>query len=188
MYTSVSGFPGAMATAKELTLLLTCCRWCRSLRGPQSRVSASFLCWQNLSKEDDLGDASRSKHLRPFCFSRGLQAFAALVPGVSQVDNNSDFLGKKPHRKHPGILRLPHVRLPQALTNAAQLLLLGEKLRGGETKETKRGRHAVMRLSVCGHRETRPHYREAGAGALQLSLEPTFAGRGGGVAKTSCGP
>ncbi|KAM7321732.1 hypothetical protein ACRRTK_019824 [Alexandromys fortis] len=82
-----------MATAKEVTLLLTCCRWCRSLRGPQSR------------------------------------AFAALVPGVSQVDNNSDFLGKKPHRKHPGILRLPHVRLPQALTNAAQLLLLERPVR-----------------------------------------------------------
>ncbi|OBS74568.1 hypothetical protein A6R68_14898 [Neotoma lepida] len=94
-----------MATAKEVKLLLTCCRSCRSLRGPQSR------------------------------------AFAALVPGVSQVDNNSDFLGKKPHRKHPGILRLPHVRLPQALANAAQLLLFGEKLREGETKETKRGQH-----------------------------------------------
>lgn len=132
--------------------------------------------------------SSRSKHLRPFCFSRGLQAFAALVPGVSQVDNNSDFLGKKPHRKHPGILRLPHVRLPQALSNAAQLLLFGEKLRGGETKEIKRGQHAVMRLYIRDHRETRPHYREAGAGAHQLSLEPTFAGRAGGVAKTSCGP
>ncbi|XP_007949420.1 methyltransferase-like protein 17, mitochondrial [Orycteropus afer afer] len=52
------------------------------------------------------------------------QAFSALVPGVSQVDNKSDFLGKKPHRKHPGIRQLPHVRLPQALANAAQLLLL----------------------------------------------------------------
>ncbi|KAK7802965.1 hypothetical protein U0070_008532 [Myodes glareolus] len=114
--------------------------------------------------------SSRSKHLRPFCFSRGLQAFAALVPGVSQVDNNSDFLGKKPHRKHPGILRLPHVRLPQALSNAAQLLLLGEKLRGGETKETKRGQHAVMRLYVCDHRETRPHYREADSAQTEEKL------------------
>lgn len=119
---------------------------------------------------------------------RGLQAFAALVPGVSQVDNNSDFLGKKPHRKHPGILRLPHVRLPQALANAAQLLLLGEKLReGGGTKETKRGQHVVMGLCICGHRETRPRYREAGAGTQQLSLEPTLARRARGAAETRCG-
>ncbi|XP_066133420.1 ribosome assembly protein METTL17, mitochondrial [Saccopteryx bilineata] len=52
------------------------------------------------------------------------RALAVLVPGVSQVDNKSDFLGKRPHRRHPGILRLPRVRLPQALTDAAQLLLL----------------------------------------------------------------
>lgn len=55
-----------------------------------------------------------------------LQALAALVPGVSQVDNKSDFLGKKPHRRHPGIMQLPRLRLPQALTDTAQLLLLGE--------------------------------------------------------------
>ncbi|XP_037358863.1 methyltransferase-like protein 17, mitochondrial isoform X2 [Talpa occidentalis] len=52
------------------------------------------------------------------------RALAALVPGVSQVDNKSDFLGKRPHRRHPGILQLPRVRLPQALADAAQLLLL----------------------------------------------------------------
>lgn len=52
------------------------------------------------------------------------RALAALVRGVSQVDNKSDFLGKKPHRRHPGILRLPCVQLPQALADAAQLLLL----------------------------------------------------------------
>ncbi|KAM6202771.1 ribosome assembly protein METTL17, mitochondrial [Rhynchocyon petersi] len=52
------------------------------------------------------------------------RSLAALVPGVSQVDNRSDFLGKKPHRQHPGILHLRAVRLPQALVNAAQLLLL----------------------------------------------------------------
>uniref|UniRef100_G3U4S3 Ribosome assembly protein METTL17, mitochondrial n=1 Tax=Loxodonta africana TaxID=9785 RepID=G3U4S3_LOXAF len=57
-------------------------------------------------------------------FFPGLQALAVLVPGASQVDNKSDFLGKKPHRQHPGILQLQHVRLPQALANAAQLLLL----------------------------------------------------------------
>lgn len=59
-------------------------------------------------------------------FFPGLQALAALVPGVSQVDNKSDFLGKRPHRRHPGILQLPRVRLPRALADAAQLMLLGE--------------------------------------------------------------
>ncbi|MBZ3890870.1 Methyltransferase-like protein 17, mitochondrial [Sciurus carolinensis] len=52
------------------------------------------------------------------------RALAFLVPGVTQIDNRSDFLGKKPHRKHPGILQLPHVRLPQALTNTARVLLV----------------------------------------------------------------
>ncbi|XP_012885156.1 PREDICTED: methyltransferase-like protein 17, mitochondrial isoform X1 [Dipodomys ordii] len=52
------------------------------------------------------------------------RALAVLAPGVTQIDNKSDFLGKKPHRKHPGILRLPHLRLPQTLANAAQLQLL----------------------------------------------------------------
>ncbi|VTJ72108.1 Hypothetical predicted protein [Marmota monax] len=59
--------------------------------------------------------------------SRGVifqfRTLAVLVPGVTQIDNKSDFLGKKPHRKHPGILQLPYVRLPQALTNAARVLL-----------------------------------------------------------------
>nr|XP_030700140.1 methyltransferase-like protein 17, mitochondrial isoform X4 [Globicephala melas] len=52
------------------------------------------------------------------------RALAALVPGVSQVDNKSDFLGKRSHRRHPGILQLSRVRLPQVLVDAAQLLLL----------------------------------------------------------------
>ncbi|XP_014392768.1 PREDICTED: methyltransferase-like protein 17, mitochondrial isoform X2 [Myotis brandtii] len=52
------------------------------------------------------------------------RALAALVPGVSQVDNKSGFLGKRPHRRHPGILKLPCVRLPRALADAAQLMLL----------------------------------------------------------------
>ncbi|XP_021567244.1 methyltransferase-like protein 17, mitochondrial isoform X1 [Carlito syrichta] len=51
------------------------------------------------------------------------RALAALVPGVTQVDNKSHFLEKRPHRQHPGILQLPHVRLPEALANAARLLL-----------------------------------------------------------------
>ncbi|XP_021567245.1 methyltransferase-like protein 17, mitochondrial isoform X3 [Carlito syrichta] len=53
------------------------------------------------------------------------RALAALVPGVTQVDNKSHFLEKRPHRQHPGILQLPHVRLPEALANAARLLLHG---------------------------------------------------------------
>ncbi|XP_073751008.1 ribosome assembly protein METTL17, mitochondrial isoform X3 [Callorhinus ursinus] len=52
------------------------------------------------------------------------RALAAVVPGVSQVDNNSDFLGKRPHRRHPGILHLPCVEVPPALAAAAQSLLL----------------------------------------------------------------
>ncbi|XP_072818860.1 ribosome assembly protein METTL17, mitochondrial isoform X2 [Vicugna pacos] len=52
------------------------------------------------------------------------RAFVAVVPGVSQVDNKSDFLKKRCHRRHPGILQLSCVRLPQALADAAKLLLL----------------------------------------------------------------
>ncbi|XP_059036975.1 methyltransferase-like protein 17, mitochondrial isoform X2 [Mustela lutreola] len=49
---------------------------------------------------------------------------AAVLPGISQVDNNSDFLGKTPHRRHPGILQLPCIKVPPALAAAAQFLLL----------------------------------------------------------------
>ncbi|XP_053450757.1 methyltransferase-like protein 17, mitochondrial isoform X2 [Nycticebus coucang] len=52
------------------------------------------------------------------------RALAALVPGMTRVDNKTDFLEKLHYRKHPGILKLPHLRLPQALANAAQVLLL----------------------------------------------------------------
>ncbi|KAK2493907.1 hypothetical protein MC885_015183 [Smutsia gigantea] len=80
-----------MATARDLSRLLTLLRWRQGLGvAPQSR------------------------------------ALAALVPGVSQVDNKSEFLGKRPHRRHPGVLQLPCVRLPPALADAAQLRLLGE--------------------------------------------------------------
>uniref|UniRef100_A0A8C7EJJ1 Ribosome assembly protein METTL17, mitochondrial n=1 Tax=Neovison vison TaxID=452646 RepID=A0A8C7EJJ1_NEOVI len=58
------------------------------------------------------GDAPQSRTL------------AAVVPGISQVDNNSDFLGKTPHRRHPGILQLPCIKVPPALAAAAQFLLL----------------------------------------------------------------
>ncbi|KAJ8775964.1 hypothetical protein J1605_016027 [Eschrichtius robustus] len=62
------------------------------------------------------------------------RALAALVPGVSQVDNKSDFLGKRPHRRHPGILQLSRVRLPQVLVDAAQLLLLESSMPNMEKK------------------------------------------------------
>ncbi|KAM6180906.1 LOW QUALITY PROTEIN: ribosome assembly protein METTL17, mitochondrial-like [Erethizon dorsatum] len=62
------------------------------------------------------------------------RTLAALVPSVTHVDNKSDFLGKKPHRQHPGILQLPHVRLPQALANAAQQLLLESTVSNAEEK------------------------------------------------------
>ncbi|XP_045865889.1 methyltransferase-like protein 17, mitochondrial isoform X2 [Meles meles] len=52
------------------------------------------------------------------------RTLAAVVPGISQVDNNSDFLGKRPHRRHPGILQLPCIEVPPALAAAAQFLLL----------------------------------------------------------------
>lgn len=79
-----------------------------------------------------LGSPSLSKGPQPSflppnqLFFPGLQALAALVPGVSQVVYKFDFLGKKPHRRHPGILQLSLVRPPQALVDAAPLLLLDE--------------------------------------------------------------
>lgn len=85
-----------------------------------------------------MATARTPRFLLLFCRScrslRGPQsrAYAALVPGVSQVDNGSDFLGKKPHRKHPGILHLPHVQLPQALADAAQLMLFERPMRSIE--------------------------------------------------------
>lgn len=51
------------------------------------------------------------------------QAFATIIPRVSQVDNSSDFLGNVPHRRHPGVLHLRSVRLPAELVKAAQLLV-----------------------------------------------------------------
>ncbi|XP_027698868.1 methyltransferase-like protein 17, mitochondrial [Vombatus ursinus] len=51
------------------------------------------------------------------------RALADLIPRVSQENDILDFLGKRPHRKHPGILLLPQVKLPQALVTAAQQLV-----------------------------------------------------------------
>uniref|UniRef100_H0XVZ3 METTL17 n=1 Tax=Otolemur garnettii TaxID=30611 RepID=H0XVZ3_OTOGA len=77
-------------------------------------------------KRSELGSPSAHAFLSAGnqLFFSGLQALAALVPGVTRVDDKTDFLEKLHYRKHPGILKLPHVRLPQALANAAQLLLL----------------------------------------------------------------
>ncbi|XP_012608278.2 ribosome assembly protein METTL17, mitochondrial isoform X1 [Microcebus murinus] len=74
-----------------------------------------------------LGRWCRGLQVAPQC-----RTLAALVPGVTQVDNKSDFLEKRRYRKHPGILHLPHVRLPQALADAAQLLLLESAMRNVE--------------------------------------------------------
>ncbi|XP_051836324.1 methyltransferase-like protein 17, mitochondrial isoform X2 [Antechinus flavipes] len=46
-----------------------------------------------------------------------------LIPRESQENDILDFLEKRPHRKHPGILNLSQVRLPQALVTAAQRLV-----------------------------------------------------------------
>ncbi|XP_069490128.1 ribosome assembly protein METTL17, mitochondrial isoform X2 [Ambystoma mexicanum] len=55
-----------------------------------------------------------------YYFSRGL---AAALNQSPQVDNTSDFLQRVPHRKHPGILHLKRVTLPQAVVEGAQALV-----------------------------------------------------------------
>ncbi|XP_062994017.1 methyltransferase-like protein 17, mitochondrial isoform X2 [Elgaria multicarinata webbii] len=82
-----------------------------------------------------------ARHLRRACgtlrtansFSvfRGL---ATVIPKVSQVDNSSDFLGKIPHRKHPGILHLKSVRLPPELVEVARFLVAESSMRSLEEK------------------------------------------------------
>ncbi|XP_020856891.1 ribosome assembly protein METTL17, mitochondrial [Phascolarctos cinereus] len=51
------------------------------------------------------------------------RALADLIPRASQENDILNFLGNRPHRKHPGILQLPQVQLPQALVTAAQQLV-----------------------------------------------------------------
>nr|XP_033819251.1 methyltransferase-like protein 17, mitochondrial isoform X2 [Geotrypetes seraphini] len=46
-----------------------------------------------------------------------------LASAVFQVDNRSEFLQQVPHRKHPGVLHMKTVKLPQKLSDAAQLLV-----------------------------------------------------------------
>lgn len=128
---------GAMATTSGPSRLWTLGRWRRGLGvAPPSRVSVCYFCSRRdtgSAKSLFGGGAPLAWRAPPLYFLPlsqlsfpRLQALAALVPGVSQVDNRSGFLGKRPHRRHPGIMQLPRLRLPQALTDAAQLLLLGE--------------------------------------------------------------
>lgn len=62
------------------------------------------------------------------------QALAGVAPGASQVDNSSGFLGRRPHRRHPGVLQLPCVRVPPVLAAAARALLLESSLPGVEAQ------------------------------------------------------
>uniref|UniRef100_A0A670JL43 Methyltransferase like 17 n=1 Tax=Podarcis muralis TaxID=64176 RepID=A0A670JL43_PODMU len=67
------------------------------------------------------------------------RSFIFILPGyehVSQVDNSSDFLGKIPHRQHPGILHLKNVRLPSELVEVAQFLVTESSMRNLE-QQTK---------------------------------------------------
>ncbi|XP_068953828.1 ribosome assembly protein METTL17, mitochondrial [Petaurus breviceps papuanus] len=73
-----------------------------------------------------------TRRLRPLCLRRWScqpagaplsRALSDLIPRVSQENDILDFLGKRPHRKHPGILQLSQVQLPQALVIAAQQLV-----------------------------------------------------------------
>ncbi|XP_075768137.1 ribosome assembly protein METTL17, mitochondrial isoform X2 [Pelodiscus sinensis] len=63
-----------------------------------------------------------------------LRAFATVIPKVSQVDNSSDFLGRVPHRRHPGVLHLKTVQLPAELVKAAQLLVEQSTMQGLKDK------------------------------------------------------
>lgn len=64
----------------------------------------------------------------------GSRALAGVAPGASQVDNSSGFLGRRPHRRHPGVLQLPCVRVPPVLAAAARALLLESSLPGVEAQ------------------------------------------------------
>lgn len=50
------------------------------------------------------------------------------------MDNSSGFLGRRPHRRHPGVLQLPCVRVPPVLAAAARALLLESSLPGVEAQ------------------------------------------------------
>ncbi|XP_030067248.1 ribosome assembly protein METTL17, mitochondrial isoform X2 [Microcaecilia unicolor] len=51
------------------------------------------------------------------------EGLASAISQVFQVDNRSEFLKQVPHRKHPGILHMKMVKLPQQLCDVARLLL-----------------------------------------------------------------
>ncbi|KAM8935156.1 ribosome assembly protein METTL17, mitochondrial [Lycaon pictus] len=64
----------------------------------------------------------------------GSRALAGVAPDASQVDNSSGFLERRPHRRHPGVLQLPCVRVPPVLAAAARALLLESSLPGVEAQ------------------------------------------------------
>ncbi|KAM9330784.1 ribosome assembly protein METTL17, mitochondrial [Gastrophryne carolinensis] len=54
---------------------------------------------------------------------RQIRAFSSAASGMPQLDNSSEFLPKGPHRKHPGLLHLNIVRLPQEAVEAVRFIL-----------------------------------------------------------------
>ncbi|XP_029470801.1 methyltransferase-like protein 17, mitochondrial isoform X2 [Rhinatrema bivittatum] len=62
------------------------------------------------------------------------EGLASAVSQVFQVDNKSEFLEQVPHRRHPGILHMKMVKLPQEVSNSARLLLQNSSLRQLEEK------------------------------------------------------
>lgn len=61
-----------------------------------------------------------------------MRALSSAASGKPQLDNSSDFLSKGPHRKHPGILRMNIVHLPQEAEDAASYILKKCHIQGME--------------------------------------------------------
>ncbi|XP_018425524.1 PREDICTED: methyltransferase-like protein 17, mitochondrial [Nanorana parkeri] len=66
-----------------------------------------------------------------FC-TRLIRALSSAASGKPQFDNSIDFLSNVPHRKHPGILHLNIVRLPQEAEDAAKYILKKCHIQGME--------------------------------------------------------
>ncbi|XP_063310871.1 methyltransferase-like protein 17, mitochondrial [Pelobates fuscus] len=65
-----------------------------------------------------------------------LRTLSTQAPGLSQLDNSTGFLSQVPHRKHPGILHLKLICLPQKAHNAVQVLLKECSIRQLEDRVT----------------------------------------------------
>ncbi|XP_053324497.1 methyltransferase-like protein 17, mitochondrial [Spea bombifrons] len=52
-----------------------------------------------------------------------IRALSSQAPGLTQLDNSSGLLSQVLHRRHPGIIRVKLVRLPQEVHNAVQVLM-----------------------------------------------------------------